>query len=316
MTNEAAVKTARRIAAVVLNYRTAGDTILAVRSLQASDARIAPIVVVDNGSADGSLACFRRHLTRVDMIALEPNVGFPAGCNAGIRHALAAGADDILLVNSDVVLPPETPAALQRVFDDHPRVGIVSAIVRRRSNPDVVESIGVSYDRATGRMRLLEHGVRVTHLGPFDTRIVDAVSGCVMLIRREVIAAIGLLRDEYFFGFEDLDYCCRACAAGWLSACAGSTFVLHEGNRSIGRRATARAYFAARNHLVLASRFPPAGSRLGRIMRLANVLALNAAHVAVSRELPLARGLMATMQGARDFVRGRLGDGGYRMVDR
>jgi GT2 family glycosyltransferase len=310
------VDTARRLGAVVLNYRTAADTILAVRSLQASDTPIAPVVVVDNGSADDSLDCFRRHLAQVEVIALDRNAGFSGGCNAGIRRALTAGVDDILLANSDAVVPPDAPGVLRRILDGNPRVGIVSAIVRRRSNPDIVESIGMSYDTTSGRMRLLDHGRRIEQVAPFDSRVVDAVSGCAMLVRREVFAAIGLLRDEYFFGFEDLDYCCRARIAGWLCACAGSTFVLHEGNRSIGRHSATRAYFATRNHLLVASRFPPAGSRVSRSLRLAAVLALNAAHAAASREIPIGSGLMATMRGARDFARGRLGDGRYRIEDR
>jgi GT2 family glycosyltransferase len=299
-----------RIGAVVLNYRTPGDTILAVRSLQAADTTLAPIVVVDNGSGDDSLECLRRHLQGIELLALERNVGFSVGCNAGIRTALDSGAEGVLLLNSDVVVPPGAPAAMAQILASQPRVGIVSTIVRRRQNPDVVESIGLSYRVATGRMRLIEHGSRVESLPRFESRIVDAVTGCAMLIRREVFESVGVLRDEYFFGFEDLDFCCRARERGWLSACAGTTFVLHGGHGSIGRRASARAYFATRNHLLVASRFPSADSRVRRIARLAHVVALNLAHSVRARDIPPTGGLMATVLGVRDFLRGKTGDAG------
>lgn len=309
-----------RIAAVVLNYRTPADTILAVRSLQGTDATIAPIVVVDNGSGDDSLECLRRHLHGVELLALERNLGFSAGCNAGIRPALDSGVEGVLLLNSDVIVPPAAADAMWQVLAAHPRVGIVSTIVRCRHNPDVVESIGFSYHVATGRMRLIGHGSRFDTLPRFDSRIVDAVTGCAMLVRREVFEAVGFLRDEYFFGFEDLDFCCRARERGWLSACAGTTFVLHAGHGSIGRRATARAYFATRNHLLVASRFPSADSSVRRSARLANVVALNIAHRLTARDIPPARGLIATALGVRDFLRGRTGEAGrgsrQRAVDR
>jgi GT2 family glycosyltransferase len=309
----------RRLAAVALNYRTPDDTILAVRSLQAADAPPAVIVVVDNGSGDDSCERLRRHLHGIELLALERNEGFSGGCNAGIRAALESGADAVLLINSDVIVPPSAPAAMWQTLETHPRVGIVSTIVRRRHNPDLVESVGLSYDATTGRMRLIEHGSRWESLPPFDSRIVDAVTGCAMLIRREVFETVGLLSREYFFGFEDLDFCCRASEQGWLSACAGTTFVLHAGHGSIGRHTAARAYFAARNHLLVASRFPSAGSRFQRSARLAHVAALNVMHSLKAPDIPRARGLVATARGVHDFLRGRMGEGGgsgQRAVDR
>jgi GT2 family glycosyltransferase len=137
-----------------------------------------------------------------------------------------------------------------------------------------------------------------------------------MLVRREVFAAIGLLRSDYFFGFEDLDFCCRARGQRLLTACAGAAYVLHEGSRSIGQRSATRAYFATRNHLLLASRFPEGGSRLGRGLRLAHVLALNVAHTIGAADIPTVRGLAASVLGARDFVLGRFGAAPQRVVER
>jgi len=294
-----------RTVAVVLNHRTAADAILAVRSLQAADEGITDIVLVDNGSGDGSVELFERHLSGVEILPLAENRGFSDGCNAGIQRALDSNAARILLLNSDVVVPPDAPAALHRVLDADPRIGIVGPIVRCRRNPDLLESMGFSYHEPSGRMRMLGHGSRAEQAPAFECRLVDGVSGSAMLIRREVFTAIGLLASDYFFGFEDLDFCCRARAKRFLTACAGSAYVLHEGSRSIGRRSAMRAYFATRNHLLLASRFPAGGSRLGRGLRLANVLALNVAHTIGAADIPTVRGLAASARGARDFVTGR-----------
>jgi GT2 family glycosyltransferase len=296
-----------RAAAVILNYRTADETILAVRSLQAADDDVSPIVVVDNGSNDGSLSAFRQHLTGVEVIELPANDGFSVGCNAGIQRALQAGATHVLLLNSDIIVPPRMLSELFRVLDRDPRIGVVSPVVRRRRSPDLVESLGLSYDLRSGRMRMIAHGAHVDSVSRFDFRLVDAVSGCAMLVRRDVFETVGPLRSEYFFGFEDLDFCCRARGHKFLIACAGDAFVVHEGSRSIGPRSAMRAYFATRNHLLLAGRFPPDGSQLARRARLAIVLGLNLVHVIAARDIPTMRGLAAAVRGAKDFALGRFG---------
>jgi len=140
---------------------------------------------------------------------------------------------------------------------------------------------------------------------PF-TRTVDAVTGAAMLIRREVIDRIGLFREEYFFGFEGLDYCLRARQAGFLTARVGRASVLHEGNLSIGRTSQLRVYYATRNHLLIASRFG-AGLRASRWIRTGSVLVLNLALVATTRDLPRRSGLSGFAAGVRDYFARRFG---------
>jgi hypothetical protein len=288
------------LVAVVLNYRTPDDTILAVRSLQAADAPL-KVIVVDNGSGDGSVPRLRA-LSDVELIELPQNVGFSAGCNAGIRRALDAGAGAVLLVNSDVIVPPHAPGLLSAVLERDRGVGIVGPVVRKRSTPDIIESAGIHYNQTTGRMRLLDHGAPSTP-GVFETRAADAVAGCAMMVRRDVFDRCGLLSEDYDFGFEDIDFCLRARKQGLATVCCGSVFVLHEGQGSIGRRSTSRAYFATRNHLLLASRYPEGGSSSSRRVRLARVLALNLAHAIKGGEMPRLEAFRRCLAGARDFVR-------------
>ena len=293
------------IAAVVLNYGTPDDTLLAVRSLLASNHPVSPLIVVDNASGDDSVARLRM-LPGVDLLPLPANGGFSAGCNAGIRRALDSSPAAVLLVNSDAVVPPDAVARLALALESDARAGIAGPLVRSRTNPDVIESAGISYDMSTGRMRLRHNGKRV-HPESDGAALVDAVSGCAMLVRRQVFDEVGFLAEEYFFGFEDIDFCLRARARGWATYCDPSVFVLHEGHRSIGRRSGRRLYFATRNHLLLATRFPPGGSWLTRAVRLAMVMALNLGHAASGRVAPRVAGLAGWTRGVVDFARGRFG---------
>lgn len=295
--------TVTRITGVVLNYRTADQAWLAARSLQASTIAPARVVIVDNRSGDGSVERLRRSLNGVEILEAAANRGFSAGCNLGIRAALDAGADRVLLVNSDAVLAPDAIERLTAAMNADPQIGIAAPVLLSREEPDHVSSAGLSFSERTGRMRHRGAGRRLGALDPVPVKIVDAVSGCAMLIRRVVFERAGLLDEDYFFSFEDLEFCLRARRAGFLTACVQDALAYHEGGRTIGRRSARRVYFATRNHLRLAA----ATGAAGRPLRTAIVLGLNAAYVLVSPEAPLAGGAAALVRGAWHHFTGRYG---------
>ena len=169
-----------------------------------------------------------------------------------------------------------------------------------------MSSAGIFFSERSGRMRHRASGRRVAALGSESVRIVDAVSGCVMLIRREVFERIGLLDEAYFFSFEDIDFCLRARDAGFQTACVQDARAYHEGGRTIGRRSSRRVYFGTRNHLRLAARV---GHRSSRVLRLGLVAGFNAAYVLMSPESPLIGGFTAFVRGVRDYANGRDGPG-------
>ena len=227
--------------------------------------------------------------------------------NVGIREALAWGAGRVLLVNSDVVVPPDCLARLEQSFDAAPRAGIAGPVVLARSEPDRVASLGMSYAPASGRMRHRAFGDRFGELELPAVRAVDGVSGCLMLVKREVFEAVGLLDEDYFFSFEDLDFCLRARRAGFATVLAGSAAVYHEGGRSMGANVPRRLYFAARNHLLLAWRNDPAAGRLASVRRGCSIVLLNLAHALRSKGGSLFARLGAVVRGTRDYAAGRLG---------
>jgi GT2 family glycosyltransferase/glycosyltransferase involved in cell wall biosynthesis len=298
--------TTSSVAAVVLNYRTPEQTWLAVRSLQASFRPPDRILVVDNASGDGSAELLRTSLSGVDVIENRTNAGFSGGCNAGIREALAGHADHVLLVNSDVVLAPGAIDHLLTAMQSDSRLGIAAPLLLSREEPGRIASAGIHYSRGSGRMRQRAAGRIFASLAT-DPGRVEAVSGCVMLIRRSVFEQIGLLDEDYFFSFEDIDFCLRAADRGYRSECVQASIAYHEGGKTIGRRSVRRVYFATRNHLKLQARV---GAPAFRLVQAAAVVGLNAAYVAFSSEVPAFGGLAAVARGAWDHFRGRYGDHG------
>ena len=299
-----------RVAAVVLNYRTPGDTILAVRALQASDRPVQDIVVVDNASADGSAAAFREHLAGVRLLETGENLGFSGGSNVGIRDVLGRGADLVLLINADVTLTPDCLGHLEAALTAEADAGIAGPVLVRRAEPDGVASAGMMFSPATGRMRHPEHGLPVESLTSRPaTWIVSGVSGCAMLVRREILQRIGLLDEDYFFSFEDLDFCLRARRAGFSAVVARDAVAYHEGSASIGAQSARRLYFAARNHLLLAERALTPANGLGAWVRRLSIVSLNLARAGRGVEMPRVAGLRAVLAGVQDHRRGRYGAG-------
>ena len=145
-------------------------------------------------------------------------------------------------------------------------------------------------------------GERVTS-APAPTGAVDAVSGCLMLVERRVFEHVGALDDRYFFGFEDLDFCLRARAAG-IRTIVSPARAYHARGQSLPSHSPDRLYYAARNHLRLAASVH--GGCAGSARQL-GVLMLNVASALKASPSHAAPRLLAVAAGCFDFYRGRFG---------
>jgi GT2 family glycosyltransferase len=294
----------RRLAAVIVNFRTPHTTIAAARSLQASHRRIHDVIVIENGSGDGSESVFQRELPGVPLVISQENRGFAGGCNLGLNEALRRGAHAVLLLNSDATVTESCVGALERELFDRPGRGIAGALILRSSHVREIESRGIRVSPGIGRVKLRDFG------RPFDPRRlapcerVPAVSGCAMLIRRDVVEQVGLLTEDYFWGLEDVDYCLAAASAGFEVVVVNDAIAFHEGSRSIGRRSAERVFWATRNHLLVLDRRAPR-SRLRNTCRQAAVIALNLAYALTARDVPKVAGVLAVGRGAAAYFSGR-----------
>ncbi len=186
-------------------------------------------IIVDNGSADGSVEFLRREFPWVDVLALDRNYGFAGGNNRGIIYALKKyNPDYVLLLNNDVIIfQKDWLRKMIEVAESNEKIGIVGC---KLVYPDGrTQHIGGVVDRITG------DGKHITIESSFKKVIYpEYVCGACFLIKREIIDIIGLL-DERFFPayYEDVDYCFRVRKAGYLIACVTSVRLIHkEGSTS------------------------------------------------------------------------------------
>jgi hypothetical protein len=229
------------LTAVVVNWNTPDLTIRSVEALVEDGVPKERIVVVDNGSHDGSHERFQRELDGCVLVRIEENIGFGRASNRG---AAELPGSSYLLVNNDAfVHRAGSVRRLLEVLENDSKVGIVAP---RLLNPDLtlqpsvapVHSPSVALVRASGLSRLVPNRWQPswsTHWDHGESREIEAVVGAVILVRGEVWEQTGGFDDRIYMYAEDLDLCWRASNAGWtVWFCADAEWV-HIGNASGSR---------------------------------------------------------------------------------
>ena len=219
------------LSVIVVNWNTCRLLEACLQSVEAARQDLAvDVLVVDNGSTDGSVELVRERFPADELIANAGNRGYAGANNQAVERARGRY---LFLLNSDAEVETAALRALVAYADDHPEAGVIGP---KLLNPDgtlqpsggrfptpastVASLLGLN--RLTGRPR---YGTGRDYSVPAE---VDEVSGAAMLIRREVIDQVGGLDEGFAWGYEDVDYCLRARRAGWRVHYVPDARVMHH----------------------------------------------------------------------------------------
>lgn len=208
----------RPVWAIVLAHGEYDYTRECLRSLLALDPAADRVLLVDNGSPDGTVERTRAEFPGVLVLPLGENRYFAGGVNAGLSRALAEGAGSVLLVNNDLVLESGALGALIEALEADPERGAVSPKLFTFDPPDRIWFAGgiVSKGFALIRHRGLgwkDDAFAGSGDGP---RAVAYVSGAAVLLGRGALTRVGLFDESYVIYVEDVDWSARARAAGYI----------------------------------------------------------------------------------------------------
>ena len=197
------------------------------------------VFVVDNASRDGSVDMVREAFPDVQLIVNEQNRGYATANNQAIERSEGRY---VLVLNNDTVVLPNAIPAMVAFLDEHPQVGMLGP---RVLNPDGTLqrscSTFPSLWRLTSRALYIDKllpGNRMTgtlsmsHWEYDSIRGVDVISGCCMLVRKDVISKVGLMDERFFFYAEEADWCYRARQNGWEVCFLPEAEIIHYGGRS------------------------------------------------------------------------------------
>jgi GT2 family glycosyltransferase len=265
---------ALRAGVVLLNYNGWELLNAALPSVVAQRFEGYEVVVVDNGSSDGSVENLARHWADVRVVALPENVGVTAALN---RMVQATTSEYVALLNNDVELSPDWLALLVEALDREPRIASVAGKLRRMDAREIIDRVG---DTLAWSSACHGRGAGARDEGQYDSPAeVFSVGGAAALYRRSVFEEIGEFDEQFFAYLEDVDWGFRARLAGYVNHCEPAAVGLHRGGATLGEVNPFSLYHLRRNQIWLALKNYP-GSRL--LLHLPELLWFNTFQLAIA----------------------------------
>jgi GT2 family glycosyltransferase len=211
-----------RVVVIVLNWNGRRYLKRCLRSVLGQTYRDLEVVLVDNGSTDGSLALLNEHFPQVRVIANSENRGFAAANNQAIE---STDSEYVVTLNNDTKAYPTWLEELVRTASTDERLGACASRMLFAHQPDVINSAGIALDRA-GIAWEWRSGERDDPTEREPTEVFGACAGAA-LYRRAMLDEIGQFDEDFFAYLEDVDLAWRAQWAGWRTLSVPTARVLH-----------------------------------------------------------------------------------------
>lgn len=260
-----------KVAIIVLNWNGWPDTIECLASLLPLQHADYQIIVVDNGSTDDSVSkikAWTREKTSITLIETGKNLGYAGGNNVGLRFALARSFDYFWILNNDTVVEPDALHYLVERMRARPDVGLCGPTILYYHDRKRIWALGGAYNKWFAEGRHLENNKsfdrsRIDKYYQLE-RKVDYLVGASLLVSRAFLQNVGLMCEDYFLFFEELDWAIRARGRYRLALApqavvyhkVGASFAKSEGGKQRRFNLTAD-YYGTRNRLAFTQKYFP-----------------------------------------------------------
>lgn len=243
-----------KVGVVVLNWNGLQDTLECIKSLRSVACKLTDveIIVVDNGSTDGS-AYQLSAIKDIHFLELKVNIGFAAGNNAGIRFAIQKKCDFVIVLNNDVCVAPDFIEKMLQLMEADLSIGIMAPKIYYYDEPDVIWYGGGKFrsPRIIGEMVKLNQKDNPAN----DCATpVDFAVGCCMLIRRNIIEEVGYFDEQFFAYEEDVDFSIRVRQAGYTIWYQPTAHIWHKVSRSTSGNSSMRYFLQAQSRVLFFSK--------------------------------------------------------------
>ena len=296
---------------MILNWNQVDLTLDCLASIYQQDYANFRIVLVDNGSTDGSTEKIRAQFPAVKVIENGRNLGYSKGNNIGIVHALEQKADYILLLNNDTIVDQQMVRLLVQAAEQDPAVGITGPTMLYYDQPDIIWCGGNRINWANGEPIRLNEGKSFSTIQALDKQEVDFITSCAVCIKRAVFEKIGLIDEKFFIYFDEIDWFARAKAAGWKTVYIPSAKLWHKVSAAMGESSPGTDYYMVRNRFLFIFKNMQGLVRLRTLLYfgLFNIKVI-VAYTLKSHQGKRIRNRNAKFLGMRDAVLGRWGEMG------
>jgi hypothetical protein len=254
----------KSLTVIVLNWNGLADTRALLPTLERSRMPLGwrlRVMVVDNGSTDGSPAAISGEFPNVEFVVLAENRRFAGGNNEGLRRAMARMDDAIMLLNNDTEADPGMLEHLILALEQEPRAGAVAPLIYFGAPSRTIWYAGGRCIPALGHAS--HRGLRTLDDGRYRSlEETGYLTGCALLAWRSVWERTGLLDERYFIYAEDCDWCLRARAAGFRLLFVPTARLWHKVSASSGTGSPWKIYQRLRANLTMFARHARGPARL------------------------------------------------------
>ncbi|MFM7627888.1 MAG: glycosyltransferase family 2 protein [Algoriphagus sp.] len=215
------------IALILVNWNGYAFTRACLLSLEEVPSPKFHVILVDNGSSKREGQKLKEEFSHLHLIETEENLGFAGGNNVGLRYALKQGYSYVVLLNNDTLVSPNFLEEMHACMVQQPGCGVVQPLILFLHDPKKIWSAGGSWNALLGKAKTLGDRDEVATYN-FPSSSLDWATGCCMLVSKEAITQAGLLDEQYFAYFEDVEWSLRIRKAGFSLALAKQALIYHE----------------------------------------------------------------------------------------
>ena len=238
-----------KLSIVTVNYNGQKDTCALIESIPFNENM--EVIVVDNASKQDEASFIQKQHPQVKVIRSEKNLGFAGGNNLGIN---AAKGKYLFLINNDTIFKDFNIEPLIKRFESSPNIGIVCPKIRFTWGSKPIQYTGYT-PLSIIAVRNQAIGYSEEDHGQYDTaHPTPYAHGAAMLIKREAIEKVGLMPEDYFLYYEELDWSMMFTRAGYEIWYDPACTIYHKESQSTGQNSPLRTYYITRNRLLLVKR--------------------------------------------------------------
>jgi len=205
------------------------------------------IMVIDNGSRDGSQTAISQSFPDVYLLENKRNIGYVKAVNQGIANGLNMAVNYIWIFNNDVTVEENSLRKLVEVGQQDENIGVIAPVIYSYKNPEVIENIGYQINFWIGRLKKLKFGCDVFQNYNDEYAEVDSQLGCSTLIKSTVFKMVGNFQAIYNLYFEETDFNVRARKKGFRVVVVKDAKVWHKTASTMNKFILRRAYLLGRN---------------------------------------------------------------------
>jgi GT2 family glycosyltransferase len=241
------------VSVITVNYNQPQATEELLKSIiQLNTYPLLEVIVVDNGSTENRVPVWKNLYPGFRFIRSEKNLGFAGGNNLGIVESVG---DYLFLINNDTVITEKLVEKLAAFLNEHADYGVVSPKIHYDKPRTMLQYAGFTkMNFYTGRNKCI--GQFETDNGQYDNldELTYYAHGAAMMLRRSGVNKVGLMPENYFLYYEEMDWCEMFKRAGYKIGLCTDALIYHKESLSTGKNSSLKSYYMSRNRLLFIRR--------------------------------------------------------------